>query len=146
MRYLERRAGNGQLTRARVAIPFPWARSALVCFASYHIRSTALDQNAKPAERVDCAVCLDKSRVAQPADAGGVRRPSDYHKVLLKRLRGLEARLHETVRCIRIARLRRYGARGGAGACRGGRHWMDGQEHLPDPSAAWVVWVSGGSA
>jgi epoxyqueuosine reductase len=27
-------------------------------------------------------------------DAAGVRRPSDYHKVLLKRIRALEARLH----------------------------------------------------
>jgi epoxyqueuosine reductase len=28
-------------------------------------------------------------------DAGGERRPSDYHKVLLKRMRKVEARLHE---------------------------------------------------
>ena len=28
-------------------------------------------------------------------DADGQRRPSDYHKVLLKRLKGLESRLHE---------------------------------------------------
>jgi hypothetical protein len=35
MRYLERRAENGQLVRSRVQLPFPWARSALVCFAGY---------------------------------------------------------------------------------------------------------------
>src|SRR6202034_3642103 len=28
------------------------------------------------------------------ADANGARRPSDYHKVLLKRLKSLDARLH----------------------------------------------------
>ena len=44
MRYLERTSENNELVRARVAVPFPWARSAIVCFANYnssHPRSTA---------------------------------------------------------------------------------------------------------
>ena len=35
MRYLERVAEDGRLIRARVETPFPWARSAIVCFSSY---------------------------------------------------------------------------------------------------------------
>ena len=38
MQYLERRVDGGQLVRERVAVPFPWARSALVCFAQYLTR------------------------------------------------------------------------------------------------------------
>ena len=47
MRYLERRSEDGQLLRARVAIPFPWARSAIVCFAGYH---SAQPLSTQPAE------------------------------------------------------------------------------------------------
>ena len=36
MDYLQRRDEAGQLVRSRVAVPFPWARSAVVCLASYH--------------------------------------------------------------------------------------------------------------
>ena len=35
MQYLKRTGEDGRLTRERVGVPFPWARSALVCFASY---------------------------------------------------------------------------------------------------------------
>jgi epoxyqueuosine reductase len=73
-----------------VGIPFPWARSAIVCFASYHSpqpRST--DPAAAGAGWV--ARYAWSSRV----DAAGVRRPSDYHKVLLKRLKLMEKRLRE---------------------------------------------------
>ena len=95
MRYLERRAGNGQLTRARVTIPFPWARSALVCFASYLYPDAQLSTETRDPRSGWIARYAWTSRVLPSrTDAGGVRRPSDYHKVLLKRLRGLEAQLH----------------------------------------------------
>lgn len=80
---------SGPLLRARMGIPFPWARSAIVCFAGY--------DSAQP-RSVDSAR-QDEGWIARYAwsgrrDAGGVRRPSDYHKVLLKRIKALEARLH----------------------------------------------------
>jgi len=90
MRYLERRDENGKLVRASVRTPFPWARSAVVCFASYHAaqpRST----DAAPAGTGWIARYAWSSRV----DASGQRVPSDYHKVLLKRMRALEAQLQE---------------------------------------------------
>jgi epoxyqueuosine reductase len=91
MGYLERKAENGQLLRERATVPFPWARSALVCFASYAFPSEPL--SIKAAER-------GSGWIARYAWTGrvnerGERRPSDYHKVLLKRIRAVAARLHE---------------------------------------------------
>ncbi len=95
MRYLGRRAENGQLTRARVAIPFPWARSALVCFASYQSEAP-LSTKTPEARSAWIARYAWTSRVLPGrTDEDGVRRPSDYHKVLLKRLRVLEEQLHK---------------------------------------------------
>jgi len=92
MGYLERTDDDGRLLRARVGVPFPWARSVSVCFASYenaHPRST----DAAPEGAGWIARYAWSSRV----DGDGARRPSDYHKVLLKRLRALETRLREQV-------------------------------------------------
>ena len=93
MAYLERRGpeGGGEeapLLRARVGTPFPWARTAIVCFASYE---SAEPRSTEPAAKGTgwIARYAWSSRV----DAQGARRPSDYHKVLLKRLKALEARL-----------------------------------------------------
>ncbi len=88
MSYLERKSEDGQLLRARVATPFPWARSAIVCFASYH---SAQPLSTAPANS-------DTAWIARYAwtsrkDGQGRRQPSDYHKVLKKRLRALEARI-----------------------------------------------------
>jgi epoxyqueuosine reductase len=89
MNYLARTTEDGQLVRARVANPFPWARSAIVCFASYHC---AQARSTEPATAN--AGWIARYAWSSRSDAGGVRRPSDYHKVLLKRIRALEARLH----------------------------------------------------
>jgi len=90
MRYLERKDDNGKLVRAQVSAPFPWARSAVVCFANYNCAEARSTEPAA-AETGWIARYVWSSRV----DAKGERRPSDYHKVLLKRLKALEARLHE---------------------------------------------------
>jgi epoxyqueuosine reductase len=90
MRYLERRDEHGRLVRERVAIPFPWARSAIVCFAGYHSQAD-LSTKTHDARSAWIARYAWSSR----GDAQGIRRPSDYHKILLKRLRTLEARLRQ---------------------------------------------------
>ncbi|MGB8031916.1 MAG: tRNA epoxyqueuosine(34) reductase QueG [Terracidiphilus sp.] len=91
MGYLKRKAKNGQLLRERAAVPFPWARSALVCYASYAFPSAPLSTKALERGSAWIARYAWSSRV----DERGERRPSDYHKVLLKRIRAVEARLHE---------------------------------------------------
>jgi epoxyqueuosine reductase len=89
MRYLERRAENGQLVRSRVQLPFPWARSALVCFAGYNSRQPRSTDASSAG-----AGWIARYAWTSRTDANGERRPSDYHKVLLKRLKTLEAQLH----------------------------------------------------
>ncbi|MGH9607575.1 MAG: tRNA epoxyqueuosine(34) reductase QueG [Terracidiphilus sp.] len=113
MSYLERTAEDGRLLRARTGTPFPWARSAIVCMASYDSRQP---RSINPARGSDPALGSGTALGSDPAlggtptpggaawiaryawssrrDADGAPRSSDYHKVLLKRLRALEARLH----------------------------------------------------
>jgi epoxyqueuosine reductase len=88
MRYLERADEQGQLVRARVGVPFPWARSVVVCFASYE---NGLPRSTERAP--EGAGWIARYAWSSRLDADGVRRPSDYHKVLLKRVKALEARL-----------------------------------------------------
>ena len=90
MRFLERVGENSELVRARVAVPFPWARSAIVCFANYKT-SQPLSTETQDPLRAWIARYAWSSRV----DERGERRPSDYHKVLLKRLKSLDAKLRE---------------------------------------------------
>jgi epoxyqueuosine reductase len=88
MHYLSRRNEGGELVRAKAATPFPWARSAIVCFANY---------NSEPTRSTDAsaanAAWIAKYAWSSRVDADGKRRPSDYHRVLLKRLRQVESRL-----------------------------------------------------
>jgi epoxyqueuosine reductase len=131
MRYLERVAEDGRLIRARVETPFPWARSAIVCFSSYASHSEPLstttlehetsltgsvdfpvpsskesDSEASLSEPANSALLSSKTQERASAwiaryawssrvDASGKRVASDYHKVLLKRLKALESRLHD---------------------------------------------------
>ncbi len=90
MRYLERVDETRQLVRSRVGIPFPWARSAVVCYANYN---SAEPRSIAPAEHG--AGWIARYAWSSRKDANGTRRPSDYHKALKKRLTALEAALHE---------------------------------------------------
>jgi epoxyqueuosine reductase len=90
MQYLERRREDGRLVRARVSTPFPWARSAIVCFSLYSSAQPRSTEAAAPG-----AGWIARYAWSSRIDAEGKRRPSDYHKVLLKRLKQLELRLRQ---------------------------------------------------
>jgi len=90
MNYLSRRNDEQQLVRARVNTPFPWARSAIVCLASYH---SAEPKSIEPTDRN--AGWIARYAWSSRMDAQRGRVPSDYHKVLLKRLKEIDAKLHE---------------------------------------------------
>jgi epoxyqueuosine reductase len=90
MRYLERKDESGRLLRSRVGIPFPWARSVVVCWANYN---GPQPRSIEPA--AEGAGWIARYAWSSKMDADGNRRPSDYHKVLLKRMKKLEARLRE---------------------------------------------------
>jgi epoxyqueuosine reductase len=92
MRYLERSGEDGRLLRAR--IPFPWARSAVVCFANYNSPQPRSTEPAAEGAGWIARYAWSSKMVAGREGAEPIRRPSDYHKVLLKRMKVLEARLH----------------------------------------------------
>lgn len=83
MEYLKRRDEAGRLVRSSVRVALPWARSVIVCAANYN--------SAEP--RSTDAAPEGTGWIARYAWTGktenGVERPSDYHKVLLKRLEKL---------------------------------------------------------
>jgi epoxyqueuosine reductase len=98
MRYLERTESvlegeAARLLRSRARIPFPWARSVVVCLANYNGRQP---RSTEPA--AEGAGWIARYAWSSKEDAHGARRPTDYHKVLLKRMKAVEARLHEELR------------------------------------------------
>lgn len=90
MRYLTRVHENGKLLRARTATLFPWARSAIVCSANYNSHQPHSTANHPPD-----AGWIARYAWSSRLDRGGERRPSDYHKALLKRLKELHTKLQK---------------------------------------------------
>jgi epoxyqueuosine reductase len=90
MDYLKRRNDQGTLLRSQVRAAIPWARSVIVCAASY---------NAPGPLSIDPAPATT-GWIARYAWAGksdpatGELHPSDYHDTLLAHLRSLEGTLH----------------------------------------------------
>jgi len=86
MGYLERRSEDGQLLRERAGIPFPWARSALICFASYAFPSAPLSTKGSEPRSGWIARYAWTSRVLPSrllpsgGDAKGERRPATITK------------------------------------------------------------------
>jgi epoxyqueuosine reductase len=90
MGYLQRVNEAGELVRARAGNPFPWARSAIVCLANHH---AALPRSTDPAG--NGAGWIGRYAWSSRLLPDGSRRPSDYHKVLLKRLRDMDTLLRQ---------------------------------------------------
>ena len=100
MKYLQRREAGpdgkaGQLVRSSVKIPFPWARSAVVCWAGYHSAQPRSTDAAKEGAGWIARYAWTSRPDTGNKDTDGARRPSDYHKVLLKRIKALAARIRE---------------------------------------------------
>ncbi len=83
MEWLKRRDALGRYVRSAVELAAPWARSIVVCLAPYG-GGAPLSTDPAPA---------GTGWIARYANSSADGRPSDYHKVLLRRLEGLEASL-----------------------------------------------------
>ncbi len=111
MEYLKRRNEQGVLLRSGVEVAIPWARSVIVCAVNYNGDGPL---SIGPAEKGAgwIARYAWSGRTAEPADGNGGgadcvapavgeqgMAPSDYHDVLLCRLRRVEAALQERFAC-----------------------------------------------
>ena len=91
MEYLKRRNDAGELVRSSLRLAVPWARSVIVCVTNYN---TAQPRSIDPASD-DAGWIARYAWTGQPGGDGLF--PSDYHKVILKRLERLDATLKAEV-------------------------------------------------
>jgi epoxyqueuosine reductase len=92
MDYLKRRNPQGALLRSQVRAAIPWARSVIVCAATYNAPGPLSVDAAPPTTG-----WIARYAWAGQRDSAGELRPSDYHDTLLTRLRALEATLHARI-------------------------------------------------
>ena len=88
MEYLKRKDALGRLVRGAVEVAAPWARSIVVCAAPY---GGAYPLSTDPAP--EATGWIGRYAWSGRQTAEGTLVPSDYHKVLLRRLKALEASL-----------------------------------------------------
>jgi epoxyqueuosine reductase len=89
MEYLKRRDEANRLLRSSLRVAVPWARSVIVCAANY---------NPDAPKSIDPAPA-ESAWIARYACTGHEQTgaPSDYHDVLLARLKQLEHTLQQTL-------------------------------------------------
>ena len=87
MQYLKRRDDAGRLLRSALRIAVPWARSVVVCAANYNPEAPKSIDPAPPE-----TAWIARYALTQNIQAG---QPSDYHDVLLARLKKLEQALQQ---------------------------------------------------
>ena len=92
MEYLKRRNEAGELVRSSLRVAVPWVKSVIVCVTNYN-PAEPLSIDTAPA---NAGWVARYAWTGQPA-ADGTVVPSDYHKVLLKRLERLDAALKDTL-------------------------------------------------
>jgi len=89
MEYLKRRNEQGELVRSSLHAVFPWVKSVIVCAANY---DSAQPRSIDPAP-ANTGWIARYAQSGAPGNGNQPPRPSDYHKVLLKRLQSLDAAL-----------------------------------------------------
>ena len=105
MEYLKRRDPEGRLLRSAVRVAIPWARSVVLCALNYRAAGP-LSIEPAPAGTgwIGRYACTGSEAVAggsdrQGGDGEGKLQPTDYHEVLLERLRLLEAEIQARLPC-----------------------------------------------
>ena len=90
MEYLKRRDSDNRLLRSSLRIAVPWARSVIVCAANYNADAP---RSTDPASAESAWIARYAWTGYRSDSSSGPSRPSDYHDVLLARLKKLEQRL-----------------------------------------------------
>lgn len=89
MEYLKRVNDSAEYLRGDLRRSMPWARSVIVCAANYNVDAP------RSIDRLDEAQGFRSGWIARYAWTGRSGAGSDYHDVLLARLRGLETELKQ---------------------------------------------------
>ncbi len=100
MEYLKRRDQESRLLRSSLRIPFPWARSVIVCAANYQADAArSIDPAAAGTGWIARYAWTGFEPEASNPQAAipGSAPPSDYHTVLLARLKRLEQALKQAL-------------------------------------------------
>ncbi len=101
MEYLKRRDHEGRLLRSSLRIPFPWARSVIVCAANYQADAAKSTDPATPGSAWIARYAwtgLGQPQTGEPGTGTpDPSPPSDYHTVLLGRLQRLEQSLQQSL-------------------------------------------------
>jgi epoxyqueuosine reductase len=92
MEYLKRRDQDNRLLRSSLRIAVPWARSVIVCAANYNADAP---RSTDPASPESAWIARYAWTGYQSGSAHDPSRPTDYHDVLLARLRKLEQKLQQ---------------------------------------------------
>ena len=96
MEYLKCRDDQGRLLRSSVRVALPWARSVIVCAANYGAQPIPRSVDPAPpgAAWIARYAITQQPSSGQPDPANPAEtRPSDYHKILLRRLQALRDQL-----------------------------------------------------
>ena len=96
MEYLKRKDALRRYVRSAVELAVPWARSIIVCAAPYG-GGADLPLSTEPAPSSSAWIARyawSSRKVFSPVSGSDTLVPSDYHKVLLRRLKALEQALH----------------------------------------------------
>jgi epoxyqueuosine reductase len=91
MEYLKRRDASGRLVRSAAQLAAPWARSIILCAAPYSDARFPLSTDPAPASSGWIARYAWSGKPSSRPEHATETVPSDYHKVLLRRLKSLEA-------------------------------------------------------
>jgi epoxyqueuosine reductase len=97
MEYLKRRNENGDLVRSSVRAAFPWAQSVIVCVANYNADEPRSIHPSPEGSGWVARYAWSGLRPESDSGAAAPMRPTDYHKVLLKRLESLDAALRQSI-------------------------------------------------
>ncbi len=100
MEYLQRKDAAGRYLRSSLRIPFPWARSVIVCAVNYNTpqpysRQTAPEDTGWIA-RYAWSGQPQETMEAENSDAP-ILQPTDYHLVIRERLEQLSSKLQATL-------------------------------------------------
>lgn len=97
MEYLKRRNANDTLLRSSARVPFPWARSVIVCAVNYNSdQPYSIDAGAAgEKENPGWIARYAWSGVRDDAEAGTPLVPTDYHNVIRERLEKMNTTLQD---------------------------------------------------